>query len=159
MRTDTKEQRERMERLEGLRVRLGTPGGHPRHAGKDGEAQRKRGERRERERDRERREGTERQAKSQAQGVSERKSREVETELPGGGPKRERGGWTDRQELRADALSLSMCRARPGGPGVPEMETGEIGVGGETWLRALGAAGEESSVSHPPFPSIPPPPP
>ena len=80
MRTDTKEQRERMERLEGLRVRLGTPGGHPRHAGKDGEAQRKKGERRERERDRERREGTERQAKSQAQGVSERKSREVETE-------------------------------------------------------------------------------
>ena len=182
MRADTKEQRETTERLEGERglggaMRADTkeqredgetggvegevrdPGGHPRHAGKDGKAQRKTGERRERERDRERREGTERQAKSQTQGVSERKSREVETELPGEGWERERGGQTDGRELWADALSLRVRRARPGGPGVPEIETGEMGVGGETWLRALGAAGEESSVSQPPFPSTLPPPP
>ena len=158
MRADTKEQREDGE-AGGAEGEVRDPGGHPRHAGKDGKAQRKTGERRERERDRERREGTERQAKSQTQGVSERKSREVETELPGGGWERERGGRTDGRELWADALSLRVRRARPGGPGVPEIETGEMGVGGETWLRVLGAAGEESSVSQPPFPStlLPPP--
>lgn len=54
MRADTKEQREDGE-AGGAEGEVRDPGGHPRHAGKDGKAQRKTGERRERERDRERR--------------------------------------------------------------------------------------------------------
>ena len=53
---------------------------------------------------------------------------------------------------------MSMRRARPRDSGVPENETGETGVGGGTWLRALGGAGEEGSISQPPFPIFPLPP-
>lgn len=67
-------------------------------------------------------------------------------------------GRTDRQELPADALSLSV----PGALGSQRMRQGKRGLGVRR-LRALGAAGEEIwflSLSLPfPAPHCPPPPP
>lgn len=76
MRADTEEQRERTERLKGLRVRLGTPEDTPR-CGERWEGPEEKGERR----DRERRDGKKQRDRPRArlgagEGVSVRKRRE-----------------------------------------------------------------------------------